>query len=127
MWHFLDLTPEQKAHRRELLDRYATIAQLSALIPLKATALYLLTQWIHDRWMDRGDRDIPSSPYLKEAKTRRGVLWRVRCWSRRVTWWAGEPVEVWGYGFAKRGEVLGAAVWTAWLLLLCVLQTGDGE
>lgn len=38
----------------------------------------------------------------------------------------GEEVEVLGCGIGRRGEVIGAGVWTAWLVVLCVVQTEHG-
>ena len=36
-------------------------------------------------------------------------------------------MDVFGYYMGRNGEVVGAVVWCAWLLVLCFVQTGDGR
>lgn len=38
----------------------------------------------------------------------------------------GDKIEFLGFTLMK-GEIVVAAVWTAWLLLLSTVQTGDGK
>ncbi|KAK4548593.1 hypothetical protein LTR36_009503 [Oleoguttula mirabilis] len=42
-----------------------------------------------------------------------------------MAWWAGNPLDMFGCHLGTNGEVVGAVVWAAWLLLLCFVQTGD--
>lgn len=124
-YHFVDLTEEQKLHRRELLDRYGVYSQLSALIPIIGYQLYRLGAWVYsERQRSKVDYNaIPSSPVVKRARhTTSGVV--VRKW-RRVVWWLEEEVAPrWGLGL--RGQWIGTAAWLTWLLFLCVHRTGDG-
>lgn len=129
LWHFVDLSDAQKQRRRELLDLYAYIAEASVFVPILALQLFFLIAWIHDKSTRHDDlSSIPSSPYRKESRLRKfAFLVRAQKNIRRFNWWAGEPIEIYGSLVATRGEFLGAAGWAAWLLLLCVLQTGDGK
>ena len=127
MWHFKNLSDDQKHERRLLLDHYATIAQASILVPLLALQLYFFAHWIRSRWTNSNALETPGSPREKAASKRLDVSTRVKTSTRIFLWWAGEPVLIGDYYVSTRGELLGASVWFAWLLLLCVLQTGDGE
>ena len=131
MWHFLDLTQDQKLERRRLLDLYGSIAQISALIPLLILQIYFLALWLYRRWSDRDGKisgGIPGSPYLKKRRDGMvGGFWsRVRVGWRKSLWWMGDGVEVLGFKSTK-GEIVGAGLWTFWLLVLCCLQTRGGE
>ncbi|KAK4984739.1 hypothetical protein LTR50_006418 [Elasticomyces elasticus] len=127
LWHFIDLDKQQKQERRRLLDRHALIAQSSILVPLLILQLYFVSRRTWKRVLRKNsDSEEPSSPFLKVERSKRiprtrkvGVLWT------RAKWWAGEPVEVFETRLGRRGELVGAVVWTAWLMFLCVVQTGD--
>lgn len=128
MYHFVDLTHEQKLQRREYLDYYSFLAQISVIVPILATQCYLLVTWIQRRVQKQQDLQTPSSPYVKQARLGHGFnvssltsRWRV------FAWWCGDAVEIAGVYWGTRGEVIGAGVWTLWLVVLCFLQTGDGE
>ena len=126
-YHFVDLTDAQKHQRRLLLDRYAVIAQVSVLLPLLVLQARLLSFWINRNIRQTASNEAPSSPYLKSAQRQGGFSLRsLRTSYRRWYWWASEPLSLFGDHLGSRGEVLGAAVWTVWLLVLCFLQTGDG-
>ena len=129
LWHFIDLTTEQKHQRREALDRYAFLAQVHILIPLVILQIYFAFAWLAIRLRRKVDDTAPpSSPYLKKSFTSTSTLLRETslAW-RRFVWSAGEPVEIYRSFIATRGEILGATIYTIWLLSLCVLGTGDGE
>ena len=126
-YHFIDLTGAQKQERRELLDRYATLAQVSVLAPLLVIQCYFFLSWLSRRGQDAKP---PASPWRKGERLghRIGIASMGLMW-RRFGWWCGEPVEMGSGAFylGLRGEVLAAAGWLAWLLSLCFLQTGKGE
>ncbi|KAJ5167279.1 uncharacterized protein N7482_006060 [Penicillium canariense] len=124
-YHFLDLTPDEKAHRRELLSQYAFFSQLSVLIPILGYGVYRLGAWLLARkgafdvayaalWQSPGSTESAgdSSAVSRKAIARR---WRSVQW-----WWNGEVAPNWGL----RGQWIAASVWTVWLLGLCLLQTG---
>lgn len=127
-YHFADLTKEQKHERRQLLDWYGSLAQVSVFVPLLVIQCFFLAAWLSRRWRAQDDLETPSSPYAKEQRLgmKRGVR-DLRASLRKLAWWAGDSTEVSGYCFGTKGEVLGAVLWTVWLLLLCFLQTGDGK
>ncbi|KAF2101843.1 hypothetical protein NA57DRAFT_64528 [Rhizodiscina lignyota] len=122
---FLDLTKEDKLDRRHLLDLYASIAQISAVAILVLLQLRFIASWALTRFAVAPDSEMPSSPYLKAEKQNRhslSFLRRFSLFSRQVQWWMGEEVI---RGWGTRGEWVGGALWTLWLLFLCVNQTGQ--
>ncbi|GAB7346389.1 hypothetical protein MBLNU457_5093t1 [Dothideomycetes sp. NU457] len=119
MWHFVDLTQDQKHERRILLDRYGAVAQASVLVPVILLQLYFALCWLHDRLKRKYDFD------QKTTSDQSNVLFQTITTIRQWTWWAGEPVEILGYHVSTRGEMIAAISWTAWLILLCILQTGN--
>lgn len=129
MYRFADLTHEQKLERRELLDFYGLVAQVSVIIPLFATQVYVLVSWLLAKWHRRDIQAAPpSSPYAKsqQLEQRLSIPGVAASW-RRLSWWCGDAVHFSGVYWGTKGEVLGAGVWTMWLLLLSFLDTGDGE
>jgi hypothetical protein len=127
---FPDLTKEQKHHRRQLLDWYGGFAQVSVFVPLLILQIYFLATWISRKWRERDGARPPSSPYMKELSAHGNTgtgLKALRIWWRRWMWWFGDELQVLGWRLGTKGEVLGAVVWTAWLLALCFVQTGDGK
>lgn len=124
-YHLVDLTDQQKHHRRELLDRYGIYSQLSALIPVLGYQLYRLGGWVYsERRRAKVDYSaVPTSPAAKkERHTTSGIV--VRKW-RGVVWWLeGEVAPSWGLGL--RGQWIATGSWMVWLLFLCVHRTGDG-
>lgn len=129
MWHFIDLTDEQKLERRHLLDLYGSVAQLSVLVPLLSLQLWFLACRVQQkRRVGGGGEDIPSSPYRKRDRVGgvRVYLRGVKTVWRRVSWWSGDRVGLLGFE-ASKGEMVAAGAWTSWLLLLCMLDTKGGQ
>ncbi|KAI6802878.1 hypothetical protein KC361_g1042 [Hortaea werneckii] len=132
-YHFQDLTSEQKAQRRDLLDWYGLIAQTSVLIPLLALQLYFFAVWIKKRWENANELETPSSPYAKargegsSGNGRDGLSFTrgVESAFSRFAWWSGDSVDLSGYHLGAKGDVLIAACWASWLLFLCFPQTGE--
>ncbi|KAK3376717.1 ferric reductase like transmembrane component [Lasiosphaeria ovina] len=118
-YRFLDLTETEKHLRRLALDQYASYAQLSSLLPLCLAILYrIIQQWD-----------------TKEGTSRQGVSPLLRAQSqkadgvrasqvRKVQWWLGEEVLIFGSSWGQRDQWLVGLLWGSWLLLLCVLDTG---
>lgn len=128
-YHFLDLSKEEKHERRHLLDWYGLTAQASILAPLLTLQLYFLAVWIDRRWRNRNEFDAPSSPPAKREQRggKSGLLRTAKNASRQILWWNSDPVDVLGCHLGSKGDVLGAAIWTVWLLFLCFPQTGEGK
>lgn len=127
-YHFLDLTPDEKSHRQELLSQYAFISQLSVLIPIFGYGIYRLCAWLFVR---KGAfdvaysalRELPGS--TESTRKSKGVSFKAiaRRW-RALQWWLnGEIAPNWGL----RGRWIAAIVCTIWLLVLCFVQTGHGK
>ncbi|KAL2023712.1 hypothetical protein VTK56DRAFT_1426 [Thermocarpiscus australiensis] len=121
----LDLSEAEKQARRQTLDKYALYAQLSALGPVAVILLYRLARWATRPGAPRkgGYAAVPSSPVLKVRRHSSLGTWSSR--SRRVRWWLGEDVVVAGYVLGQRDQWVVGILWTSWLLLLSVLETGE--
>ncbi|KAI7218738.1 hypothetical protein KC333_g3416 [Hortaea werneckii] len=129
-YHFQDLTTEQKAQRRDLLDWYGLIAQLSVLVPLLALQLYFFAIWTKKRWENANELETPSSPYAKargesSSWNTLSFMRRIQSGFSRFVWWSGDSVDVLGYHLGAKCDVMFAACWACWLLFLCFPQTGE--
>lgn len=121
---FIDLSDAEKIHRRELLDWYGFLAQISVIFPLLVLQVYFLVIRLQVRWQSASSIDAPSSPRIKGGRT--GLrLWTPR-W-RKGRWWMGEKVVLGGDVIGSRGELLGATAWLVWLALLSLADTWRGE
>ncbi|KAK4032273.1 Ferric/cupric reductase transmembrane component 2 [Parachaetomium inaequale] len=123
-YHFLDLSTAEKQVRRQTLDKYALYAQLSALVPV---AVVLLCRLWKRALSSRGSKGhyaaVPSSPVLKDRRNSNAGTWSSR--SRTAQWWLGEDVVAAGMVLGQRDQWLVGILWAAWLLFLCVLETGE--
>ncbi|KAF2151053.1 hypothetical protein K461DRAFT_165742 [Myriangium duriaei CBS 260.36] len=124
MWRFIfEISDADKHRRRQLLDWYGQLAQLSALVPLLGILVYRL---VHRAFTQQSSRQaIPSSPYLKSTQSRDSTVQRLETSTRTFFWWCGNPAYFFDYPLGKNGEILAAMVWTGWLLVLCAVQTGE--
>ena len=126
-YHFVDLTDQQKHRRRELLDWYGALAQVSALIPLLLIQVYFGAAWLSRKWRHKDGLEAPSSPHAKHSRSAsKFSTTSIQGTVRRILWWSGDPLDVLDVHLGTNGEVLAAVGWTAWLLVLSFLQTGDG-
>ncbi|OBT68967.1 hypothetical protein VE03_01304 [Pseudogymnoascus sp. 23342-1-I1] len=123
-WHInTDLSSEQKALRRQTLDRYGLYAHLSSFLPIALYWLYVLTIWVFGARQTRGEyAAVPGSPHVKRgAGTAAG---------RAARWWRGWVFRVGGRGWAGQEQervvhkMVGLA-WAVWLGVLSVHGTGD--
>jgi hypothetical protein len=100
-YHFIDLSTAEKQVRRQTLDKYGLLAQLSALIPVVVILVYRLAKRIADSRGSNGDyAAVPSSPVLKERRNSTAGRWSAR--SRKAQWWLGEDVVVFGKVYGQR-------------------------
>lgn len=126
-YDFPDLTKSEKLERRQILDLWGLIAQISVIIPLLlAFILSCIGPWLSRRQQGRTEEGI-SSPRLKQETQDRNlsIASLLRRW-RKIQWWLGDDLVVFRYRLGTKGEVLGAATWTTWLLVCSSLQTGRG-
>ena len=122
---FISLSKDQVHARRLVLDRYALVAQLSAIIVLLAISLCRLASWLRRRYGKGDEEQTPSSPYLKAGLENDKASWP-KWLSRRVSWaqwWLGEDVP---FGMGNRAEWFYGSLWLCWLLILCINDTGEG-
>jgi hypothetical protein len=134
-YHFLTLSQQDVLLRRQTIDRYALIAHLAALAPaLLLTLLRLAVRaagLIPRNGHNGGDggrgrySHVPGSPTVKAQRSSGLGLLAAR-W-RALKWWLGDDVVVRGVQWGQRDEWLLGLVWTGVLLVLCVLETGQGK
>ncbi len=127
-YQFVDLDTAQLQARRHTLDRYGLIAQLSTLVPVALFLLYRLVAWGIARVTGSGRGKyaaVPDSPALKQQRL--SVVGSLSAGARKVAWWFGDDVVFLGWNWGPRDQIIGGAVWTIWLLVLCVVDTGNGE
>lgn len=131
-YEFVKLTPEEKHARREVLDRYGLIAHYSALAPVLVFGCAHIGRLAYRyatgtlRGVDGQGTyaEIPNSPAIKAHETTASGQLRAR-WTK-VRWWMGDEVRFAGASWGRREEWVLGLSWTAWLLLLCFLETGKG-
>ncbi|KAA6407816.1 MAG: hypothetical protein FRX48_08167 [Lasallia pustulata] len=118
-YHFVDLNDEQKDRRRQLLDHYARLAQLSNLIPLVIAQISFASKrlWGPDIRRVRKERGSPlPANFHPRSNNSLSTIWR------KLAWWLGGPIAS---GWGSRREWIIAGLWTAWLLILVVRDTGE--
>jgi hypothetical protein len=125
---FIDLNEGQKESRRDSLDLHASIAQVSIGVVLAIIQLYYLGVWFYGKFA-KGDEERPSSPYAKHEEEIRKGAWitNARTTGRKLCWWFGEELNIFGQKLGRKGEVLLGIGWIGWLLVLCVQGTGNGK
>lgn len=113
--------------RRQILNRYAGFAQLSAFLPV-----LLFLAWRLARWAFRAVEAkkgaynaIPESP-LRKVK-RQGPLGAWESRYRHLQWWLGDDVVFLGRTWGQRDEWVFGLGWGFWMVILTVTGTGDGE
>jgi hypothetical protein len=120
-WHFVDLTDEQVAARRTLLDRYGIAGQLSCLAPIALYWVYRLGIWVfHERQYEH-DHDPTRKPKSKSVKE------KIRAGWRKDKWYLGGRFNVGGADGGQRGLWFAGIAWSVWLGFLSVHNTGNGK
>ncbi|KAI1851313.1 hypothetical protein JX266_003388 [Neoarthrinium moseri] len=124
-YQFLDLTSAEKQERRLALDRYAALAQLSALLPVVVFLLLRVGSWVVGRLSSRGVAydAVPNSPAAKHEEARMSASLSAR--ARRLVWWLTDDFVLFRQNWGRRDQLLFGAAWTLWLLFLCVHGTGN--
>jgi hypothetical protein len=122
-WQFVDLGDDEKLLRRELLDRYGSYAQLSAVVPVFGYQLYRLARWVaSERKRAKPDYSaIPNSSVAKDLRESSSAS--VITTGRSLLWWLEGDVAT---GMGSRGRFFAALIWTSWLIFLSTHQTGNG-
>ncbi|KAJ5770664.1 uncharacterized protein N7511_002715 [Penicillium nucicola] len=121
-WHFVDLSSDEKDHRRRLLDQYALYSQLSILVLALGYRVYRLSTWL------LGEKQRLHVAYTALGQSPVGIE-PARGWSRAAArrwwsaiWWLNSEISP---NVGLIGRWIAAVAWTLWLLFLSVNQTGD--
>ena len=121
-YHFVSLNQAQTERRRQLLDNYGQFAQISALvIPLLAFQASFAVRFLVRKLRSSGKVKEHQSPRVSDFPKPVAVS-SSSYWSR-LRWTLDEQIV---QGWGTRLEWVIGAVWTTWLLLLVVKDTGDG-
>ena len=127
LYSFVKLDAQQSSRRRQLLDRYGQIAQLSALVPLLVISVSYLSRFIirrYARFLLGSSNKEHQSPRVSTFRRSTAGSWKLR-W-RRFCWALDDELMDGWDGWGTRREWAIACLWALWLLLLVVKDTGDG-
>ncbi|KAL3951949.1 hypothetical protein ACCO45_013666 [Purpureocillium lilacinum] len=119
------LTHEEKLLRRQTIDLYACIAHYSALAPALLFLLYRLARRVPGVGRSASTaayEQVPSSPVAK-ARRLASSSSLAQQWQKLV-WWLRDDVFFRDAHWGQRDQWLLGLAWMAWLLVLCVLDTG---
>lgn len=126
-YKFITLDKQGVAIRRAALDRYASYAHYSALLPAVLFLLFRLSR--HLMRQSNGKRggydSIPDSPSLKSRQLRSVGMWQMR--ARKVRWWLEDDAVFMGQSWGQRDQWVFGIAWFCWLLTLCIVGTGEGK
>lgn len=125
-YQFLNLDEAERQARRLTLDRYASYAQLSSLVPVALVILYRIGRWAAKSGASRHGsyNAVPNSPALKFER-QSGGGWQTQI--NKLKWWLGGEVHLFGHLYGHRDQWVFGGLWTIWLLFLCIAETGQGE
>lgn len=126
-WKFVSLDKDEVALRRQTLNRYAGIAQLSAFIPVLLFVVYRLASWAFRAIEAKKGayNAIPESPLRKVRRQGPLGAWESRY--RHLQWWLGDDVVFLGRTWGQRDEWVFGLAWGFWMAILSVTGTDDGE
>lgn len=129
IYSFVDLGPVESGKRRQLLDYYGQLAQISALVPIIFIYVQYVLRIIANRYYSpgfRGSTKARQSPTVSRHRPPASVNpWIIR-W-RRLNWFLDDEILKGRTGWGTRRVWLLSGVWMLWLLILTVRDTGDGK
>ena len=126
-YSFVSLDAQQLERRRQLLDRYGQIAQLSALVPLIVIYIsFFLRSFLNTYSIPvfGVGQKAHQSPRVSTFKASTVGSWKVK-W-RRLNWALDDEVLRGWDGWGTRREWAIAGVWALWLLVLVFKDTTNG-
>ncbi|KAH8903305.1 ferric reductase like transmembrane component [Coniochaeta sp. PMI_546] len=123
-YQFINLDEAERHARRLTLDRYASYALLSDLLPVVLVLLYRIGCWVVKSAGSRKGyyNAIPNSPALKFERQSETGAWRTQI--NKIRWWLSGDVQLFGQLYGQRDQWVFGGLWTVWLLFLCVAETG---
>jgi hypothetical protein len=133
MYHFVDLSDQEKLNRREQLDWYGWVAHISTLLPLLTVQIYMLISR-YARSRRTTSKSVRRSAPTERSKWMTGpwdCLERFQMYALRalriIEWYSDEDIWYAGIHLGTWGCLAFSALWTLWLVTLCVLETGQGR
>lgn len=125
-WKFVDLDDDGKQLRRHNLDKYAGYAQISAFGPIFLVLVYRLAIWALKAFSSKRTAyaEVPQSPARKIRRQTGLGAWEAR--HLLLQWWLGGEVVLFGQPWGRRDEWVFGLAWGLWMLVLSLLETGDG-
>lgn len=123
----MSLDEDQVRLRRQILNRYAGLAQLSAFLPVLLFLAWRLASWAFRAVEAKKGayNAIPESPLRKVRRQGPLGAWESRF--RHLQWWLGDDVVFLGRTWGQRDEWVFGLGWGFWMVVLTVTGTGDGE
>lgn len=123
-YHFVDLDEKQQLQRRHLLDSYGQFAQLSILLAFLVYQIIYGLRLLAGRWKSqhpyqpvKEHRSPMVSTFIASAKIpSSNIQARLR--------WALDDELAEGWGTKKVWLV--AVIWSVWLFVISLRDTGDG-
>ena len=126
-YSFVSPDPQQLERRRQLLDRYGQIAQLSALVPLLVIYISFFLRSFLNKYaipFFGSGQKAHQSPRVSTFRASTPGSWKVK-W-RRLNWALDDEVLRGWDGWGTRREWAIAGVWVLWLLVLVFRDTTNG-
>ncbi|OAA49633.1 Ferric reductase, NAD binding protein [Metarhizium rileyi] len=129
LYGFPALTHEEKLLRRQTLDLYACIAHYSALAPALIFLVYRLLSRLAFQVKASPSSEqaryavVPNSPTVKAQRQHPSE--RLASQWRKTSWWLGADVYFAHSHWGQRDEWVLGAIWTCWLLVLSIKDTGN--
>ncbi|KAK7954255.1 hypothetical protein PG996_015141 [Apiospora saccharicola] len=125
-YSFAEISDAEKHARRLSLDSYGLYAQLSSLLPVFVALIVRLAAWLSMRRTPHSItyNAVPTSPgakYIRESTTS-GSVSRV---FRRISWFLEDDIYFAGTKWGRRDQFIFGSLWTAWLVFLCFVGTGN--
>lgn len=113
--------------RRQILNKYAGFAQLSAFLPVLLFLAWRFASWAFKAVEAKKGayNAIPESPLRKVRRQGPLGVWESRY--RHLQWWLGDDVVFLGRTWGQRDEWVFGLGWGFWMVILTVTGTGEGE
>lgn len=122
-YQFVSLSGNGIQLRREALDHYTLLAHLTGYIPILSLLAFRVGKRVL-RSRSSGGRGA-HSPVLKDRRRSAKGNWQAQL--RRLQWWLDDDVYLGGENVGKRHQWALGILWLLWLLVFCVLGTGNGK
>lgn len=132
----MSLSDIQQHARRASLDNFALYTQLQTFIPPLLWLCYYLTRSGarvvaknvgKRRSAGQNDVSLESTETLLTQKTKQPLVRRGSRSFQKILWWFGGDIVFRGDAWGHRDVWIFGSIWFVWLVLLCFVDTGNGE